>query len=305
MSLKIDNKIKENDEYIIFHSEGGLGKQISATSVIRAIKKQYPNKKIIWVTSWDAPAFYNPNIFRFYIHGQYQYFYDDYMDLNTKIFRQEVYHTEDHILQRKHLTKSWCDMYNIEYDGYKPDLYLNPREIEIAKDKIKPSQKPIMLLNANGGSPQSQYSKKSWYRDMPTNIVQKVINHFKHKYRILHIRLPEQPAFDNVEVLNLPQRELFAVFLLSQKRLFIDSFSQHAAAALGLQSTVIWVGNKPEVFGYPENINIIPNAKYIQELNKFSYLDQFDISGQIQQFPYDNINLFDIDEIIDAVEKQT
>ncbi len=302
--MQIDTKIDPNDKYVIFHSEGGMGKQIMATAVIRAIKKQYPDRKLIWVTSWDGAAFFNPNVWRFYTFGQMQYFYTDFINADTKIFRQEVYHTEDHILKRKHLTKSWCDMYGIPYDGYKPELYLNPRELEIARDKIKPDGRPIMLLQTHGGSPNGQYSKKSWFRDMPIEIAQKLVNYFSKSYRILHMRLPEQPALDGVEVLNLPHRELYAVFPLSTKRLFIDSSSQHIAAALGLQSTVLWIGNKPEIFGYPENINITPSASYINELTKFSYLEDFNIDGQIQQFPYDTVNLFDINKIIEAVNKQ-
>ena len=298
-----DVKIRDDDEYIIFHSEGGHGKQILATAVIRAIKKKYPKKKIVWTTSWDGPAFYNPNIFRFYTLNHVQYFFTDYIKEDTKILRQEVYFTEDHIMNRKHITESWCDMFDIPYDGYKPEIYLNPREIEIARDKIKPDGRPIMLLQTHGGGG-NQYSKKSWYRDLPIEIAQKLVNYFAKSYRILHIRNGDQPALQNVELLNLPHRELYAVFPLSAKRIFIDSFAQHVAAALGLQSTVLWVGNKPEVFGYPEHINILPNAQYTRELTKFSYLDKFSIDGQIQQFPYDTVNLFDINEIIEAVNRQ-
>jgi len=300
----VDDKIKDSDKFIIFHTEGGHGKQVMATAVIRAIKKAYPDYKIVVVTAWDGPFFYNSDVFRFYSFGQMQYFFSDYIRPTTKIFRQEVYHTEDHILQRKHLTKSWCDMFDIPYDGYKPKIYLNARELEIARDKIKPDSRPIMLLQTHGGSPQGQYSKKSWFRDMPIEIAQKLVNYFSKSYRILHIKTPDQPTLQGVEMLNLPFRELYSVFPLSTKRLFIDSFSQHVAAALDLQSTVVWIGNKPEVFGYEENINVTPNAKYINELNKFSYLEQFDISGQIQQFPYDTINLFDVNKIIEAVNKQ-
>ena len=300
----IDDKIKESDKYIVLEISGGHGKNIQATAVIRAIKLQYPEYKLIVVCSWDGPFFYNPNVFRFYTIGQMQYFYTDFIKPTTKIFRHEVYNSEDHIHKRKHLTESWCNMYNIKYDGYKPELYLNPRELEIARDKIKPDGRPIMLLQSNGGAPQSQYSKKSWFRDMPVEIAQKLVNYFSKSYRILHIRTPEQPALDGVEMLNLPLRELYAVFPLSTKRLFIDSFAQHTAAALGLQSTVVWIGNKPEVFGYPEHINILPNANYINELTKFSYLEDFSIDGQIQQFPYDTVNLFDINKIIEAVNKQ-
>lgn len=299
------NSSKEKgDKFVILHSEGGHGKQVMATAVCRAIKKKYPDRKLIVVTAWDGPFFYNEDVWRFYTFGQMQYFFDDYINEDTIIFRQEVYHSEDHILQRKHLVESWVGMYGIEPDGVKPKIILNPREVEIARDKIKPDGRPIMLLQTHGGSPQGQYSKKSWFRDIPIEIAQKLVNYFAKSYRILHIRTPEQPQLQGTELLNLPFRELYAVFPLSSKRLFIDSFAQHVATALDLQSTVVWIGNKPEVFGYEENINIMPNVEHVRELNKFSYLEQFDISGQIQQFPYDTVNMLDINKIIEGVNNQ-
>ena len=302
--MKNDGSIKKEDKFVVLHSEGGHGKQVIATAVCRAIKKKYPDRKLIVVTAWDGPFFYNPDVWRFYNFGQMQYFFDDYINADTKIFRQEVYHTEDHILQRKHLVDSWCNMYGIKSDGVKPKIILNPRELEIARDKIKPDNRPIMLLQTHGGNAGQQYSKKSWFRDIPIEIAQKLVNYFSKSYRILHIRTPDQPALNGTELLNLPFRELYAVFPLSTKRLFIDSFAQHVATALDLQSTVVWIGNKPEVFGYKENINVVPGMEHVREINKFSYLDQFDISGQIQQFPYDTVNMLDINKIIEAVNKQ-
>ena len=299
----IDSKIRDNDSYIIFDTIGGHGKQILATAVIRAIKKQYPDRKLIWITPWDGGAFYNPDIFRFYTPGSMQYFKDDFLKDDTIIIKHDPYNETNHILKKEHLTESWCKIAGVPHDGNKPKIYLNPRELEIAKDKIKPDSRPIMLFQTHGGSPHTQYSKKSWYRDMPMEIAQKLVNYYCKSYRILHIRTPEQPAFQGTELLNLPFRELYAVFPLSTKRLFIDSFSMHVAAALDLQSTVVWIGNKPEVFGYEDNINVTPNAKYVRELNKFTYL-QDDISGQIQSFPYDTINMLDINKIIEAVNKQ-
>jgi ADP-heptose:LPS heptosyltransferase len=297
-----NDRISDNDKYIIFHSEGGQGKQIQATAVIRAIKKKYPDRKIVWVTSWDAPAFGNPNVFRFFSHGEVRYF-KDYIKDDTIIMKHDPYNETDHILRKEHLTETWCKMFDIPFDGSKPELFLNPRELEIAKDKIKPDGRPIMLIQTHGGSPTTQYSKKSWYRDMPIEIAQKLVNYFAKSYRILHIRMPEQPALQNTEALNLPLRELYGVFPLSSKRLFIDSFAAHAARALDLQSTVCWIGNSSKVFGYEEHINVQPNANIINKFDKYTYLVD-DISGQIQQFPYDTVNLFDINKIIEAVNKQ-
>jgi len=295
---------KKREKYLIFHVEGGMGKSVLSTAVIRALKKGYPDRKIIIVTAWDAPIFYNPAVYRFYTINQFQYFYDTYIkDQDVKIFRHEVYHHESHILEQKHITESWCDMIGVKYDGYKPEIYLNPRELEIAKDKIKPTNKPIMLIQSHGGSAQ-QYSKKSWFRDMPIELAQQLVNHYKSKYRILHIRTNDQLPLQGVEQLTLPLRELYAVFPLSSKRIFIDSFASHIAAALDLQSTVLWVGNKPKIYGYKEHINITCDLEYKREFTKFNYLEKHRIDGQIQEFPYDTINMFDINEIIKAVDSQ-
>ncbi len=301
----INKSKKEQDKgpFAVFHIEGGMGKNIMATAVIRAFKKANPEYKIIVATAWDAPFFYNPDVFRVYNFGQMPYFYDEFMFDDTKVFRIDPYHSEDHIQQRKHLTKTWCDLYDIPYDGEEPKMYLNPREIEIAKDKVKPDGRKIMLLQTHGGAGQ-QYSKKSWARDMPIEIAQGVANFFSKSYRVLHIRREDQPVLQNVEPLILPHRELYAVFPLSEKRLFIDSFAQHAAVSLDLKSTVCWIVNKPSVFGYEKHDNILPNAEVINEFNKYSYVEQYDISGQIQQFPYNTVNLFDINQIINSVKQQ-
>jgi ADP-heptose:LPS heptosyltransferase len=299
----IDSRIRDDDRYIVLDVTGGHGKNIQVTAVIRAIKKQYPNRKVVVVGSWDSPYFYNPNIFRFYLQNQFFYFKDDFLKEDTIIMKHDPYNETNHILRKEHLTETWCKMFDIPYDGYKPDIFINPRELEIAKDKIKPDGREILLYQPSGGNPSTQYSKKSWYRDMPIEIAQDLANFFSKKYRVLHIKTPEQPVLQNVEVLNLPLRELYGVFPLSTKRLFIDSFASHLAAGLGLQSTVCWIGNSHKVFGYPEHINIYPNAKIINNLDRYTYLNE-DISGFIQAFPYDTINLFDINEIINAVERQ-
>ena len=139
---------------------------------------------------------------------------------------------------------------------------------------------------------------------MPIQIAQELANYYSKKYRILHLKSPEQPVLENVEPLTLPHRELYAVFPLSKKRLFIDSIAQHVAAGLGLESTVVWIGNKPEIFGYDKHLNIKPNIDIVRDFNKFNYLDKYDISGQVQEFPYDTVNMVDINEIVSAVDRQ-
>ena len=55
---------------IIFEISGGIGKNIVATAVIRALKKQYPEKNIILQTAYPDIFVNNP---RFY-NNDYDYF---------------------------------------------------------------------------------------------------------------------------------------------------------------------------------------------------------------------------------------
>lgn len=295
------------EKYIVFIVNGGHGKVILSTAVVEAINKAHPDRKIVCVSAWDAPWYGNPHVYRFYTFDQLNnYFYDDYINgKDTLVFQHDPYHTSDYIHKTKHLIETWCNLFNIPYNGEKPKIYINDREREIARDKIKPDMgKPIMLLQTHGGLPSHQYSKKSWARDMPIEIAQNVANYYSKQYRILHIRVEDQPVLQNVEQLTLPLREIYAVFELSKKRLFIDSFAQHVAGAMGLPSTVCWIVNKPEVFGYDCHSNIFPNQEVKYEMNKFSFLEQYDITGQIQQFGFDTINLFDVKEIINSLKNQ-
>jgi hypothetical protein len=92
---------------------------------------------------------------------------------------------------------------------------------------------------------------------------------------------------------------------LSRKRLFIDSFCQHTAAALELPSTVCWITNKPNVFGYEFHDNILSNTFTVKPELRNSYLSKFNISGDLLEFPYNNESeIFNIDIIISSIKRQ-
>jgi len=292
---------------ITFLVNGGLGKSIMSTAVIRAIKKQYSEYNIIVISGYEPPFTFNNKIYRTYLFNQTSYFYENYIknNDNIKIFALEPYQTEPYLLRQKHLTEIWCDLLNIKHDGIYPEIILNPRLTEIVKDKIKPfNGKPIFLLQSNGGSIE-QNSKKSWARDIPIEQAQKIVNYYSKDYRILHLRREDQPKLDNTEWLSLPVLELFHIIPFVKKSLLIDSFMQHAFAALNKKSTVCWITTSPKVFGYNIHDNILPDAKIIYNYEAASFLEEYDFTGNIPcQFPYDNINIFNIEKIINSINKQ-
>jgi hypothetical protein len=285
-------------KYSILHIEGGIGKNILATAVVSSLKSSDPERKIIVVCPWPQVWFNNPDVYQVYPFGQVANFYKNYIyKQDVKIYRHEPYHCEDYVLNKKHLINIWCDLIGVKWNGNGPKLYFSPLEIEYLKLKMLQNvTKPIFILHTNGGGGNSR--PYSWYRDLPFFNSKDVVDHFKNDYHIYQIGYEGQDLIEGCHRLTLDTREILGSVLLSEKRLLIDSFSQHASVALGLKSVVCWIGNSPDVLGYGSNINIKPNVEPVYDTLHSSYLEDFDISGNPVQFPYDRLKIFDSNEII-------
>jgi hypothetical protein len=287
--------------YSIFHIEGGIGKNILATAVISSLKKSDPERNIVVVSAWPQVWFNNPNVHQVYPFGQTANFYKNYIfKKDVKIFRHEPYYAQDYILNKKHLINIWCDLCGITWDGSAPRLYFSPLEMEYLKLKMLQNvEKPIFILHTNGGGGNSR--PYSWYRDLPYQNSLDIVNYFRNDYHIYQIGYEGQDLIEGCNRLTLDTREILGSVLISQKRLLIDSFSQHASAALDVRSVVCWIGNSPNVLGYSSNINIKPNVEPVHDTYHSSYLEDFDISGHPIQFPYDRLKIFDSQEIINRL----
>jgi hypothetical protein len=288
---------------IVFQINGGIGKCVIATAVCEAIKKEYPESKLIVISGYPDVFLNNPNVDRAFAFGGFSYFYEEYIeDKEFKIFAHDPYLQTEHIEQKEHLIKTWCEMFNIPYNGESPRIFLTDREIKFFGNKFS-SDKPLFLLQTNGGAPSDM--AYSWSRDMPISIANDIVNEFKDVYNIIHIRREDQIPLDNTIPITDSFRALAVLISLSRKRLFIDSFCQHTAAALELPSTVCWITNKPNVFGYEIHDNIISNIFTVKPELRNAYLSKFNIGGDLLEFPYnDESEIFDANAIISSVKRQ-
>lgn len=287
-------------KYSTLHIEGGIGKNILATAVVSSLKSSDPEREIIVVSAWPQVWFNNPNVSQIFPFGQNANFYKNFIkDKDTKIFRIDPYHTEDYILNKKHLIDIWCDLVGVKNDNTGPKLYFSPLELEHIKPKILTGvTKPIFLLHTNGGGGGANSRPYSWYRDIPYQNAKDVVDYFKNDYHIYQLGYEGQQLIEGANKLKLDTREVLASVLFCKKRLLIDSFSQHAAAAFGQKSVVCWVGNNPGTLGYNLHTNIKPNVGPVYDTYHSSYLDDFNIGGDPIQFPYDRLKIFDSNEII-------
>ena len=104
------------DKYLVWHIEGGLGKNIAATALISSIKEKYPDRKLIMVASYPEIFLNFSEIERVYPANNTPYFYQDYIeDKDTLVFRHEGYFQNGHISKKQHIIESWCQILDIEY----------------------------------------------------------------------------------------------------------------------------------------------------------------------------------------------
>lgn len=286
---------------IIFSINGGIGKCVMATAVCEAIKKTYPKSNLIVISGYPDVFLNNPNVHRTYEFGRLSYFYEEFVEgKDFKVFANDPYLTTSHIKQDEHLIKTWCEMYDVPYSGEKPEIFLTPREVKYFGAMFV-SEKPIFLIQANGGAPTEL--KYSWARDIPYDTVQQIIDEFKGEYTVLNIARDDQAKYNGSQPVQSNFRQLCVLISLSAKRLFIDSFAQHVAASFNLPSVVCWIANKPEVFGYGVHTNILSNPFTLKPELRNSFLHKFNIQGDLMEFPYRSENeVFDKEVIVSAIK---
>lgn len=289
---------------IIFQIEGGLGNNVVATAVCKAIKRQYAKDNLLVITNHPEVFFCNPNVDKVLTHSDLAYFYSNCISgKNVKMFLHSPYNESTFISGTDHLIKVWCEMYGIKYNGEQPELFINRREQNYYSKQLQ-SPKPIMVIQTNGGMP-TQPNKYSWVRDMPISTAGKIVSAFADKYNIVHIRREDQLQLPNTTPVQAPFRQLAVLISISEKRLFIDSFAQHAAAAMEKPSVTCWIGTDPVKLGYELHTNIVANPPTLKPELRQSVYSKYDITGQITEFPYNSeLEIFNPDEIIDAINSE-
>ncbi len=286
---------------IVFQVNGGIGKSIAATAVCSAIKKQYPDSELIVISGYPDVFAPNPNVAMSLGLNNLNYFYPQHIEgRETLLLLHDPYHAADFIYQRGHLIEVWCNLCGVPYNGELPELYLTGKE----KTQYAPlfaSPKPLLVMQTNGGiSPQGD--KYSWPRDLPINTAQQVVNAMMQEYNVVHIRRQDQLALQGVYPVQADFRALAVLISMSAKRLFIDSFAQHTAAALGMPSVVCWIANVPSQFGYNMHTNLIANQPTLRPELRHSVFSKYNITGQVTEFPYRSEDeIFTAERIIEAL----
>jgi hypothetical protein len=137
---------------IIFQIDGGIGKCLASTAVVRAIRNKYPEDTLIVVTGWPDVFINNPRVNRVVHFGSLGGFYDDHVKGQEVLFlKAEPYQHSEYIAQTKHLIECWTEQLGLDFDGLTPEFYPFASEEDQVLSFVAQAPKPLLVFQPFGG----------------------------------------------------------------------------------------------------------------------------------------------------------
>lgn len=291
----------------IINISGGAGKNVMFSAVAKNIKRDFPEHNLIVISPYPELLINCKDIDRIYKTGSTPYLYEDFLQGEGHITSSiEPYGDDGYLQEKEHLIQTWSKLLGATPIMQMPEISINYREMLAFRNNLSASMKidkPILVINPFGG-PSNQEMKYNWCRDIPPTQAQELVDFLNSegKYNIIQIVREDQIKLKNCNHFTGNFREICSLLKISEKRILIDSFCQHAAAALQLPSTVCWITNKPIVFGYNihKNIQAITPTKIVHRIDSVFQSDNWNGSWY-HYYPYNDDKVFDLKEIIQSL----
>jgi ADP-heptose:LPS heptosyltransferase len=237
--------------------EGGVGKHIMATSLVRWINLKYPESKIIVASSFPEIFENNPRVHRTLSINQ-AYLFEDYIKGND--WRQgEPYAMFEYYNDLKHFCELLPKAYLFgEYDAeWKTELY--PTKGELAEAETYPNN--IITIQATGGAnnqPSIQMRKDVGGKDIPIELAHTIaVKLTEQGFKVVQIRGPNEPVIPGVEQFTGHTRQLMALATKIVAHVGIDSLMMHICGALNKPMLILWGETSPKNLGYSYAKNIV------------------------------------------------
>ncbi len=294
-------------DFIVLEIIGEVSKDIMATAVASAIKKTYPNIPIIISTFHPEIWLHNTDVFRVYKTDTALYFYENYIvGKNTKIFKLDPYNSQEFLIEKKHLIEAWCDICEVPYKNEQPKIFFTAREREVAKKMLGSGEKPIFLIQINGEVGGMPYLVPQG-RDFSFSQAEEISDHMiELGYDIVQVTNSPEKNIRGSRPIMLENRLLMATLPFTSKRLFIDSFLQHASAAQNITGVVVWNTLDEERHGYKIHQNIRPKESETWRNFRENFIEEFRMTKTPINFepPKEIETIHTTESILKALKKQ-
>lgn len=214
----------------LLHIQGGIGKCIMATAVIRSYKQTNPEQEIVVVSGYPEVFVNNPDVTKNFGYNTPYLWKDYYSQPDVYVYAGDPYFTQSWIKnEKKHLIDIWCEEIGVPSTQKTPLLHFSGPELDELNAMIK-VDKPLLVVQSTGGA---NAAARAWTRNPPTDEFDDFLSPYMDNHFIVHVCLPETPALKNVHqrIENLNRRQAITLIYFANKFVGIDSFGLHARAA--------------------------------------------------------------------------
>jgi hypothetical protein len=281
---------------ILLGIEGGIGKGIAATGAVKIASEEH---EIDVITAWPDVWHGNGSVNKVWDWNKVEYM-SEFIKGYDKVIFDDPYRNTEFLLGGLDITATYNHMLNGLSEPVTPEIFLSKAEHLTVKELLVDIEKPILVVQTNGG----QNAGYAWNRDIPLEEAVAILNNFNEEYEIIHLRGANQPEIGGTKhTADLNVRQCMVVLAMSEKRLLIDSVYQHAAAAMDLPSTVLWVQTEKEKFGYSLHTNIDANQPELENMDRLEGIFKgLDMDPSKCPFGPEQ-QIFDVEKVVTALKQ--
>lgn len=282
--------------------EGGLGKHIMATAVAKAIKANKPMEKLVVMCHFVDPFMHLPFVDKVLHWNASMGFAEENIGPDINIMKYEPYIHTGYLTKQAHLIKAWCDGLGIVYSNEQPEINVLAQEENqiraMFRDTKLDENKTVLfqwcggMTNGNTLSDFERSQTPAQKRTLNPESALNIARYIKQQgFNVIIVKTDNQPNIGNDGEFpwtkGMNHRSLFALIKLSRTFVGVDSFVQHAAAALGKKGIVLWAGTDQKVLGYELHSNIEHDTCATPRCHRpYNALPDLMDNGQVWQCPY-------------------
>jgi len=252
----------EEKKRYTFLINGGIGKELCATSMFRKLKEKEPDAQITTISGYPEVYLNNPNVHR-NLHFNTSYVFEDYI-VGSDYRTGDPYSFREYFEKKKHLNELYPKAYRFDWenDNIYPEVYISQNEKENAEKFIAASDKPIITLQITGGNQAQQHPNKDpkqlTNRDTLFDMGERIVEILtQNNFNVLQISLPHEKKIQGANAPSMPFRHYMALAPFTAGHIGIDSSFMHVMAAFKDQPSLIFWGNtNTKNLGYPHMMNV-------------------------------------------------
>ena len=288
----------------LINVEGGLGKNVMLTGILREFKEQKGYDEVYVISPYHDVFKSCSDVTDAFPPMQGTLYQELVLDDDCDVYWKEPYSNQRFIKKQCHLFEAWAEEFGFELyhpgNEYHPVLDKlseeYPKVKQMADHYIKEWKENFCIVQFNGGqSPLNPMKDQSGnpvvYNEQQEAIKrnyfkgERIVRMLKEKYgqdcTIVHFALPNEPTIEGTVKIQAPYLTYHLLAAAAKAIVCTDSSLQHLSTGVNDNITVIWGETRPEHFGYACNTNVC--AQHV--LNSQPYFKPLGISPSIVHMP--------------------